>query len=79
MKTLDITNGFFQETTLSASESKRKNIVIICVFICRNFCNSQLIAIQPLYFSQILSKKEKKNPVVYFRLDMSTNFAYYCN
>ena len=56
MKPLDITDGFFQETTLSATESKRKNIVIICVFICRNFCNSQSIAIQPLDFNQILSK-----------------------
>ena len=58
MKILDITGGFFQETTLSATESKRKNIVIICVLICRNFCNSQSIAIQPLDFSQILSKKK---------------------
>ena len=32
-------------------------ILIICVFICRNLCNSQSIAIQPLDFSQILSKK----------------------
>ena len=50
---------FFQETTLLATERKRKNIVIICVFICRNFCNSQSIAIQPLDFSQVLSKKRR--------------------
>ena len=46
-----------QETTWSATESQKKDNVIISVFICGNSCNRQSIAIQPLAFSQILSKK----------------------
>jgi hypothetical protein len=55
MKTLDITDGFFKDQPLS----QEKNNAMISLFICRNFCKSQLIAIQPLDFSQVLSKKRR--------------------
>ena len=39
--------------------SQEKNNAMISVFICRNSCKSQSIAIQPLDFSQVLSKKRR--------------------
>ena len=64
MKTLHITDGFFQETTLSATESKRKkNIVKIYVF---SFVEISVIAnrLQSNHF--ILVKFCSKKEVLFF-------------